>query len=139
MRKIENSGTIGDAVAQSADPIDMLLVVGTGRADEFRIPSDDPADRRRGAASYRAIAVTHTGPHFEYVANAVAEFGALCDELIEDCRHFALHAVDALLDQQPAIDDHPAGIRHACRGIPALLFGLTAVDRVDIESGVARA
>src|SRR6202046_5831084 len=42
MGQVENSRTIGNAVAQLADAIDVLLVVGTGRTDTFGLAAPPP-------------------------------------------------------------------------------------------------
>ena len=68
LMEVEDAGTVGDAVAQMADAVDVLLVVGAGRADDRRLTAEHPAHGFRGGAHHRPVALGHRGSHFHQVA-----------------------------------------------------------------------
>src|SRR3984957_899620 len=138
MRQIENSRSVGDAIAQLADAIDVLLIVSAGRTNELGLAAEHTADGRRGAAGHGAIAVGQGGTHFENVANTVAKPRALFGQHIQQVAYLALDAIEAFLDQQSAVDDHAAGIRHQRGGI-SRRFLLATVNRIDIQRRMTRA
>src|SRR5216684_3153366 len=126
MGQIENSRTVGDAVPQFTHAVDVLLVVSPRRANELRVAADHTANGCSRTACHGAVAIRHGRPYLENVANTVAEARAIFDELLQQFAHLALRGVDALLDQQPAVDDHAAGIRYhgsrisGCFRLPAV-------------------
>src|SRR3984957_8687099 len=77
MGELENSRTIGNAVAQLADAIDVLLIVGPRRADKLRFAAHHALNRRGGAARDRTIAVRHGGLHLENIAQLIGKTSAL--------------------------------------------------------------
>uniref|UniRef100_A0A0N4Z2S7 Ketoacyl_synth_N domain-containing protein n=1 Tax=Parastrongyloides trichosuri TaxID=131310 RepID=A0A0N4Z2S7_PARTI len=139
VRQVEHAGAVGDAVFQPADAVDVLLVIGAGRADELGLLPQHSLDGGGGGAGDGAVAVGHAGGHLEQVAHLVAEAVALRRQPVEDGLHLALHVVQRLLDQEAAVDDHAAGISDAGRGQAVEALGLTAVDGVDVHRRLASA
>ena len=71
--EVQQAGTVGDAVVQPADAVDVLLVVGAGRDDIVGLPGQHPLDGGGGGADHRGVAVGHHRVHLEQVADLVAE------------------------------------------------------------------
>src|ERR1700722_8569955 len=112
MGQVENSRTIGNAVAQLADAIDVLLVVGAGRTDKFGLAAQHALNRGRGAARDRPVAIRHGGLHLENIAQLIGKPLAFRRELVQQRAHFAFDAEHILFDEQAAIDHQSAGVRH---------------------------
>src|SRR5271155_995467 len=87
--KVENARAIGNAVAQLTDAIDVLLIVGAGRADEFGLSAHHALNRGGGAARDRAVAIRHGGRYFKNIAELIAETLALSNELFQQRAHLA--------------------------------------------------
>ena len=133
---------VGDAVVEVADAGDVLLVVGAGRDDDSpargRRPGHDASRHRRG---HRRVALGHQRQHFHQVAHLVVEFLALALQPVEDARSTSLlHVGEVLLEQEAAVDDQPAGVRHVGRGQAAAKSSVWPPwMRVDVQVERARA
>ncbi len=137
--EIEDAGTIGDAVAQLADPVDVLLVVGARRAADLRGLAQHLLDRVAGHPHHRAIGLGHRGTDLEEISDLVAEVGTGLDQAVEHGPHLGLHFVEVFLDQQASVEHDTAAIGHDRGGQAAGGVALAAVDGIDVQRRRPRA
>ena len=121
-----------------ADAIDVLLIVGAGRADDLRLAAEDLMHGLRRRRRHRPVAIGHGGRDAEEFAHVVAETGTLCGDAVEQRFHFALHGIERFFDEEAAVDDDAAGIRHARRGQAFKVFAFAAMHRIDVHGRLPR-
>ena len=123
---------------QVADPGDVLLVVGAGRADELGLAPQHAPDRSRHRLRHRHRRLGQHRMHLHHVAHAVPEARPLGRQPPQHAVHLALHLLEPLLDQEAPVEHQPAAVRHAGAGQPVMALGLAAMDGVEVQGRGAR-
>ena len=113
MRQFKQAGPVGDAVPQSADAVDMFLVIGARRQHHFRVNRQNPADRLADSRDDRRRLGRHDRLDLEQIADFVAESRPCRGHTLHQRIDLFLHLVDILLNQKPPVDGDHAAIRNA--------------------------
>jgi len=140
VREIEDAGAISDAVVQTADAVDVLLVVGAGGDDVVGAEAEDIGDGFVDGADDGRRLVGHGGRDGPQIAQLVAEAGAGGFQLFEQVDDFAADGFGLFFDKVTAVDDDAGRVRDDRRrkaGVARFGLGLAAMDRIDVEGGLA--
>ena len=116
MRQVEDAGAVGDAVRHTGDARDVLLIVGAGAGDQLAASPEHAVQRAlERSHDRRAVGRPHRMDDHQ-VAQLVAEAPARrAATIVEHVDDLGLRRVEALLEQEAAIEHRAAGIGDARR------------------------